>query len=287
MITLKNKEIEVEISEIGAEIQSIKYQGIERLWNGDEAIWPKRSPVLFPVIGQTKDQHYFIDGVKYGPIENHGFLRYAKFEVIEKTLANSFVELRYTQNEETLKVYPYSFELVITYGIQGNSIYTTWIVKNESEKEMYFTIGGHPGFVYDLGNNETYLDYIVKFEEPVDYSLYEFTPLIGPKKIYCSAKKTFFNMTELIKKHNVVVFENIETATLLSNTGHEVRIDLKGVPFLAFWQNHLEDPKFLCMEPWCGLPDPVDSNQNFKEKPTNIVLEPGKKYKNGYHLSFK
>ena len=48
METIKNEHLTVEVSEMGAELQSIKdSEGREYLWQGGEK-WPRRSPISSP-----------------------------------------------------------------------------------------------------------------------------------------------------------------------------------------------------------------------------------------------
>ena len=62
IVTLKNEELTVKISTLGAEIQSIEDKNrVERLWQGDPAIWKGRAPILFPVAGGFKDDGYELD----------------------------------------------------------------------------------------------------------------------------------------------------------------------------------------------------------------------------------
>lgn len=43
---IKNGYLDVCVSSLGAEIQSIKKQGVEYLWQGNPDIWERRAPVL-------------------------------------------------------------------------------------------------------------------------------------------------------------------------------------------------------------------------------------------------
>ena len=44
----------VEISPLGAELQSISVDGKEKLWGGDKRVWSGRAPILFPFCGGLK-----------------------------------------------------------------------------------------------------------------------------------------------------------------------------------------------------------------------------------------
>ena len=58
MYYLKNGELTVEIASLGAEMKSLKDNrtGLEYLWEGDPAFWKRTSPVLFPLVGNYRDQ---------------------------------------------------------------------------------------------------------------------------------------------------------------------------------------------------------------------------------------
>ena len=60
MITLTSDYLQVRIANKGAELQSIfnKEHQIEYLWNGDPVFWNKRAPILFPIVGQLKENTY-------------------------------------------------------------------------------------------------------------------------------------------------------------------------------------------------------------------------------------
>ena len=55
-----------------------------------------------------------------------------------------------------------TFELYITYRLDGKNIFVDWKVKNPSEETIYFTIGAHPAFMFE-GAKETKDDYLLWF----------------------------------------------------------------------------------------------------------------------------
>lgn len=64
MYYLKNGELTVEIASLGAEMKSLKDNrtGLEYLWEGDPAFWKRASPVLFPLVGNYRDQESVYEG---------------------------------------------------------------------------------------------------------------------------------------------------------------------------------------------------------------------------------
>ena len=73
-MVLENDALAVRISSKGAELQSVVCEGIERMWSGDPAVWGRRAPLLFPLIGRLRDGWYANGGERVdAPM--HGFCR--------------------------------------------------------------------------------------------------------------------------------------------------------------------------------------------------------------------
>ena len=114
---LENEFLYAEISEMGAEVIRIYDKENQRdiLWEGDPKYWKRHSPVLFPNVGKTYRNTVRIGGIQY-PTSQHGFARDTMFTCIKSSKDNaSFMIL---SNEEMKEVYPYDFELHISYQLQ-------------------------------------------------------------------------------------------------------------------------------------------------------------------------
>lgn len=74
----------------------------------------------------------------------HGFARNSSFLILEETKER--VSYRLTFSEETMKVYPYKFQLIVQYELKSNTVRVSYNVKNIDNSEIYFSIGAHPGF---------------------------------------------------------------------------------------------------------------------------------------------
>ena len=140
---LKNDYLTIDISDLGAELQSIQKDGKEYIWNGDATYWPDRSPVLFPFVGRFTNGKYYLNGNEY-EMDIHGFARKYTYDVVE--MSDDYIEFEMTDNAETLELYPYHFALRIAYTLKEKTVEITYKVYNFSEDTMYFGIGGHPGF---------------------------------------------------------------------------------------------------------------------------------------------
>ena len=70
---LDNGTLSVRVSSLGGELQSVKKDGKEYLWQGDPAYWDGKAPNLFPYIARLTKETCTVHGKAYRmPI--HGFL---------------------------------------------------------------------------------------------------------------------------------------------------------------------------------------------------------------------
>ena len=117
LITLHSNGYEVAVNTMGAELKSFKDpSGKEYVWNSDPAFWMRSSPLLFPTIGNLRNGETTMKGQVY-PLVKHGFCKDTEFEV--KDLSDDTVTFLLHANEETLKSYPYQFELSLTYHLSS------------------------------------------------------------------------------------------------------------------------------------------------------------------------
>ena len=156
LITLHSNGYEVAVNTMGAELKSFKDpSGKEYVWNSDPAFWMRSSPLLFPTIGNLRNGETTIKGHVY-PLVKHGFCKDTEFEV--KDLSDDTVTFLLHANEETLKSYPYQFELSLTYHLSDNELSMEYRVVNHDTEEMFYHIGAHPGFMLPVSSGETLAD---------------------------------------------------------------------------------------------------------------------------------
>ncbi|SEA42078.1 aldose 1-epimerase family protein [Pedobacter hartonius] len=280
MILLENENIRVTFAAKGAELRSItsKINGLDYLWSGDATYWAKFSPVLFPVIGALKDETYIVDGKEYH-LSRHGFARDHDFEV--EQISDSELLFTLSSTEDTLKVYPFEFKLDLRYIISGSSVSCTYEVTNPAEKELLFSIGGHPAFAAPLTADASYEDCYLEFA--VDESLTYFK--ISDNLISDQTDTLHLDKAKLFLKHplfydDALVFKHMESrAITLRNTKNEYGLHFRfnDFPFFGIWA--AKDADFVCLEPWCGIADGVHHNQQLSDKEGIVSLPPGEDWK--------
>ena len=167
---LENGNIKISASTLGGELNSLisKKDNTEYLWNGDEKYWKYHSPILFPIVGKVLNNKYRAEGNEY-ELPQHGLARTREFTMIEKDDSHIVFELLWS--EDTLKIYPYKFSLRLTYELLENGIKVGYTVKNLDDKEIYFSIGGHPAFMCPLFKDEKFEDYYFEFNKKENTSI--------------------------------------------------------------------------------------------------------------------
>ena len=173
--TISNSSLRLSVQQTGAEIcsiQSVK-SGKEYIWQADPVIWGSHAPVLFPIIGSLKNNEYYYDGMRYS-IPKHGFIRYSeKLDPTNNTSDRIVFKLK--SDAETLNMYPFDFEFIVTFQLLGNRINIMHKVTNLDFKEMFFSLGAHPAFRCPINDNEIFDDYFIEFETTEKASSHRFT----------------------------------------------------------------------------------------------------------------
>lgn len=263
---LKSNELEVTISTLGAEMISVKYYSKERLWQNDNNTWSGHAPVLFPIAGKIKVK---IDGITY-PLLQHGFARRREFEFVSRS--DNKITFKLSSDEETLKLFPYHFDLYISYEINDSEIKLIYEVKNTGDNTMYYSLGTHTSFSLD----ETIDNYNVVFDSDKELinHLNDRDPSLIGDTIKMSDEGILDLSTEYIENAKTVIFKNLKStcATLIHKSGRKIAsIEYDGFPYILFW--HPLDSKMVCMEPWHNILDYKDDDREFKDKDGIIKLE--------------
>ena len=286
MIELKNQQLTICIAEKGAELQSIKdSDGREYMWQAGPE-WPRHSPILFPIVCSVNNNTYVVDGKEYH-LPRHGFARDAEFRVLRHCSTDKRVSLLLRDSEETHEVYPFGFELIVTYELVGNRIVITWRVNNIVEQEIHFQIGGHPAFNMPGGK----LKGRIELDEEGPITTLKTYPdgTIEMVEVPLDTYKGVMNIDEEFFLNDSVKIHNCQTsrAILLDTNGEpSVTVDYC-TPVCAFWSPYGKQAPFVCIEPWYGIGDPIGFKGEFKDKPLMNHLLPGASFEGGYSITIR
>ena len=158
---LKNKNLKLEVDSFGAEAIHLVYKGINYLRDRDE-VWDRTAPILFPIVGRLKDGYSYYNDFKI-ELGVHGFAAHRDFKL--KEIKDDEIIFIDTYDDDTLKLYPYKYQLEVSYKITKNKVTTSIKVTNLDEVSYKYNIGGHPGFVCPLFKGENFEDYRIIFNQ--------------------------------------------------------------------------------------------------------------------------
>lgn len=257
----------------GAELVQFSKDGLNTIWEVDEQYWNKTSPILFPIVGALKNGEYIFEDKIY-QLPRHGFARDYEFELIEKTENSAEFSLKF--NDETLKVYPFEFELKIKYELSDNQLNIIYTIINLSDKKMWYSIGAHPAFKLD-GNIESYA---LKFDDDKPLTSY----LLDKDLFSGESKEIQLNENKLplnyqLFEQDALVFKNQATSSLIliKDNIPQLKVSFSDFPYLGIWTKL--DAPFICIEPWLGIADNANATGNLEEKEGIQSLRPHSEYK--------
>ncbi|HHV32721.1 aldose 1-epimerase family protein [Caproiciproducens sp. LBM24188] len=278
--TLKNKELTVMFHTLGGELDSIRdNSGMEYLWQGDPKVWPGQAPVLFPIVGSIRDKKAIVGGNKTCCMERHGVARKKEFAFVGQTEDTITFSLR--ADEETKARFPYDFELLIQYKLEGKNITVQYTVKNPNSEVLPFQIGGHPGFNCPLAADEKFEDYQVEFEYEETADCPTPIPSSGlmdiDKRVRMLDHQKTLALNHDLFKVDALIFDQLKSRKVaLRNpkTGRGVQLSFADFKNLLVWSSN-NNGNFICLEPWNGLTTGLDESDIFEEKRGITLLAPG------------
>ena len=266
--SIENKDFSLAVKEMGAELNSFKSKktGFEFIWGGNTDIWYGQSPILFPIIGRLLDDKYRLNGKEY-TMPKHGIVRKKPFKLTESTVDSlTFVQ---TDDEESLAMYPYKFELKVKFTLTDNGLIVDHTVTNNSNDTMYYSFGAHPAFNCAIGD---YLEFNKDTElttERIDHD----SILIEEKfPVEMDGNKVVITKDIFVDDALILSNYNSDVVTLKSNNhSREVKFNFKS-PLLGIWAK--PGAPYVCIEPWWGVNDNYDKKDDFSQKRGIMALEP-------------
>ena len=264
-LIIQNNTLTARFSSKGAELQSLRNNDREFIWEGKPSVWGKHSPVLFPIVGTLKNNQFEYNGKSY-PLSRHGFARDMEFKVTDH--GHSSITFLLESTSGTLEVYPFYFKLYITYTLENHSLNIQYKVVNKNDFPMYFSIGAHPAFALP----QLFEAYEIEFEhENPEYHLLDQNLLSDKiKQLLLNDKRLLLNYD--LFKDDALVFLSTpsKTITIIENSNTLLKVHFDDFPDLGIWTK-LEAP-FICIEPWFGFADHITTSSLLKDKKNILTL---------------
>lgn len=286
--TLRNSEMEVQVSSKGGELVSLRdAEQTEYIWIGDATYWKRHAPQLFPCIGRLTNNQYSMDGALH-EMGQHGFLRDYELTKIEESETSLHLQLQ--SDASTRQLYDRAWTVDIFYTLCGKTLSVKFQVRNCDTRTMRFGYGIHPGFNVPLNPTLRFEDYRLDFHEmsiPKQMELTERYTISGGMHGYVLEEGRYLPLQHRLFDHDAIILKDMpHTVTLGSQKDEKkVTVAFPDMSYLGIWHAPETDAPFVCIEPWSSLPSTDGVIDEFETKLDFITVEPEQTYTNCWSIS--
>ena len=273
LITLKHGQSHASIAPFGAEWRSWSVDGRDLLWSGDPAWWSQTAPILFPLVGWSRNGEVRIGGRKL-PMPVHGFAAKSQFTVTEQ--GPDHVRLELAASPETMAIFPFAFRFAVRYQLTGNALSIQLTAENPGERDLPYACGVHPGFRWPFAGGAS-SDYAIRFETAEDPHV----PVIAPGGLFSTRRRKTtldgrrLNLSPETFANEALCFLNIKSRSLRFEApdGSAIAMRTEDFPHYALWSR--AGAPLLSIEAWTGHGDPEGFEGELTDKPSLRMLAPG------------
>jgi galactose mutarotase-like enzyme len=276
---------EAEICPLGAEAMAWKVAGRNLLWTADPHIWPRTSPVLFPIVGRARQRRISVGGQSYA-IGIHGFAASSLFTVTDQS--DDTAHFRLIDDDATRAAFPFPFGLDIVYRLAPGSLIVSFTVENPGSTPLLYALGLHPGFAWPFSAGERD-GYRIEFECAEQAEV----PVITPEGLFSSVPRPVpmagrvLPLSGALMAREALCFLNARSrwVRFIAPDGAAIRIEVQDFPHIALWSR--PGAPFLSIESWTGHGDPHGFDGDISEKPSMRSLSPGAIARHEIRMSFE
>lgn len=268
-VSISSSALSARISATGAELVRLQDGGgRDLLWDGDPAFWTGQSPLLFPIVGEAKDNRITVAGVPY-EIGRHGFARTSRFALVASEASRC--TWRLDASEETRRQYPFAFRLDVTYRIEGSTLQMTAEVTNRGDGPMPTSFGFHPALRWPLpyGKPRAAHEIVFEHDEPAPIRR-PIDGLLSSARYPTPVRDRRLALHDGLFEAGALVFDQLASRSLVY--GEAVRVAFPHMPHLGIWT--LPGAGYVCIEPWQGHASPEDFDGELADKPGVVLFAP-------------
>lgn len=285
MIVIRSGATEVRIARQGAEIMTWEVGGRSLIWEARPEVWPETAPLLFPVVGWTRNGEVRVEGKTY-PLGLHGFARQREFRLVTRQADRARFAL--ASDAATRRLYPFDFTFTVDYAVAEGSVSTGLTVANAGDRPMPYACGLHPGFRWPFAGGLA-ADYRLHFAVPEN----PVVPQIAPGGLIARATRTLplegavLLLDPGLFDNDALCLLNAASTSLRFEAPDGAAIAIEGEDF-AHWGVWCRPGNgYLCIEQWTGFGDPEDFAGDLFSKPSMRVLPPGAVARHAAHYRYK
>lgn len=285
--TISSQTMTATLSERGGELISLCKNGVEYMHDGNPKYWKSVAPVMFPICGRLYEGKYTYRGKSY-EMNLHGFIRQEMMTVSEQS--EDSITFSYDSTEKNRLEYPFDFTFKLTYTLKESTLTTAFTVENKTDGEIFFSLGGHPGFRLPLEGKGDFSDCYVEFSAPAPAKKINFSPTCfrtGDDRLFGGeALKQIDLKHDLFDDDAIFLYETAKSLTLASKSAEsKIRMDFDGFKYIGLWHAPKTDANYVCIEPWTGSPAYDGKIDDLETKEDITRLEKGGVYRVAYDVT--
>ncbi|MBM3575605.1 MAG: aldose 1-epimerase family protein [Methylocystis sp.] len=260
------------LNPFGAELSRWRAFDTDLIWRKDPKIWDQTAPVLFPIVGWTRNNRVKVKDCFY-PLKLHGFAWKKNFSITQQD--ETHVRLTLLDDAETRALYPFRFrfdtEVILAEGV----LHYRLSISNRDDQPLPYACGLHPAFCWPLGGS--FATHRILFEKKERPDI----PLIREGGLFSRATRRIplhdrqLTLTPDLFAQEALCFLDINSSHVIydNGAGQSLFIELERFPHLALWSK--AGDAYVCIEAWTGYGDPEDFAGDLYEKPSMQILSPG------------
>jgi galactose mutarotase-like enzyme len=274
-VPLGSTQLRAEIDPQGAQLSTLQERnGRDLLWGGDPSVWTGRAPLLFPIVGTLAGGSYRLGSSLYR-LPRHGFARTRPFALVFSSPAAA--TFRLSADEGTLQVYPFRFELDVSFALAGPTLEVRTLVRNVGEDTMVASFGYHPAFRWPLPFGRPRSAHFIEFDQDELEPIRRLNGdgLLSPTRYPTPVNARRLALGDDLFTGDALIFDAIRSRSVTygADSGPRIRVSYPDAPYLGIWTK--PGAGFICIEPWHGLADPEGFSADFSVKPGVFSVAPG------------
>jgi len=272
----------------GAELCSLQdATGQEMLWQAGPQ-WPRHAPVLFPIVGELRDDRLEVAGHAYR-MTRHGFARARRFAWGARSATACRLVLH--DDGQTRAIYPFGFRFALDYALSDDSLEVTYTIANTGTVVLPASAGAHPAFRWPLTDDLDKASHRLEFEqpEPAPIRRLDVNGLLKPDPVASPVTGNILNLDPALFDADAIVMDRLVSRSVryAAPGAPTIEVSWEGFRDLGIWSKpQSEHADFLCVEPWYGTASPADFNGDFRSKPGLMLIPPGEKRVLIYRIRF-
>lgn len=274
-IRLHSDSLTAEIDPQGAQLSVLRDAGHrELLWHGDPSVWKGRAPILFPIVGALNAGQYRWRGARHA-LGRHGFARDRRFTLVRQAAQETV--LRLADDAQTREVYPFAFELDVTFRMADRQLLVEARVRNTGAAPLPASLGFHPGFCWPLSAGAARGAHFLEFavDEPAPIRRLDAQGLLTPERHATPVRGRRLPLDDALFRDDVIILDRFASRSVVYGADHgpRVRVDFPDATHLGIWTR--PGAPFICIEPWRGVADPQGFEGELDTKPGVFLVPPG------------